>query len=91
MLLACLTTTAILVVKTQKFIDEFEYVEETEVHIEQDNRGKNTVVFQDESEVNTNGSGIYREEKEILEEEERQKVNSIIINKWEERRKEPVI
>jgi hypothetical protein len=81
----CLVTTTFLVIKTQRFIDGFEYVEETETeyHIEQDNRGHNTVVLQDGSEVNINGSGSNNreEEEKILEKEEGNKVNSIIVNK----------
>ena len=76
----CLLTTAFLVVKTQRFIDSFEYVEETEVHIEQDCNGHNTVVLPDGTEVDSNGSGSNNREEEVLAKEEN-KVNSIIVNK----------
>ena len=77
----CLITTTFLVLKTQKFIDSFEYVEETEYHIEQDSNGHNTVVLPNGNEVNTNGSGSQEEKEEVLEKEERNKINSIYINK----------
>lgn len=73
----CLITTAFLVLKTQKFIDGFEYVEETEYHIEQDSNGHNTVVLPNGNEVNTNGSGNGQEKEEVLEKEN--KVNSITV------------
>lgn len=77
----CLIATAFLVVKTQKFIDSFEYVEETEVHIEQDCNGHNAVVLPDGTEVNSNGSGSDNREEEVLAKEKENKVNSIIVNK----------
>lgn len=79
----CLITTTFLVIKTQKFISEFEYVEETELHIEQDCRGENTVILSDGSEVNTNGTGSNRNQEEILEKEEKEgnKNNSIVIGR----------
>ena len=79
----CLITTTFLVIRTQQFINEFEYVEETEYHIEQDNRGHNTVVLQDGNEVNVNGTGSGRKEEEILEKEkeERNKINNVYIGK----------
>lgn len=82
---ACLFITVGFGNKVLRFINNFEYVEETETeyHIEQDNRGHNTVVLQDGSEVNTNGSGSNNrgEEEKVLEKEEGNKVNSIIVNK----------
>lgn len=78
----CLITTTFLVIKTQKFISEFEYVEETELHIEQDCRGENTVILSDGSEVSVDGTGSNRNQEEILEKEkEGDKNNSIIIGK----------
>lgn len=79
----CLITTTFLVIKTQRFIDSFEYVEETEWSIEQDCRGKNTVVLSDGSEVNVNGAESNKNQKETLEEEEKEGNvnNSIIIGK----------
>lgn len=77
----CLIITAFLVIKTQKFIDSFEYVEETEIQIEQDCNGKNTVILPDKTEVKTdNGTDLHGEEKEVLEKEEN-KVNNICIGK----------
>lgn len=77
-MLGCLIATICMGYKTQKFIDGFEYVEETEIQIEQDCRGKNTVILGDGSEVISNGAGVYTEEEEILE-KENNKVNTIHI------------
>lgn len=48
---ACCITAAIVCVRTQKFIAEYEAVEETEIEIEQDSEGVNTAIIGDESEV----------------------------------------
>ena len=79
-MLGCLIATICMGYKTQEFIDGFEYVEETEIQIEQDCHGKNTVILGDGSEVVSNGTGIQPEEKEVLE-EENNKVNTIHIGK----------
>ena len=76
-MLGCLVATICMGCRTQEFIDGFEYVEETEIQIEQDCHGKNTVILGDGSEVN-NGTGIYSEEEEVLE-KENNKVNTIYI------------
>lgn len=73
----CLFATLCALIKTQKFIDEFEYVEETEVEIQQDWRGDNSVVLNGLG-VNQNGAINENIQKEILE-EENNKVNSIIV------------
>lgn len=53
--LICIIITIFYGVKTQTFISTFEYVEETEVEIEQ-NEGINTAVLGDKNEVKVNGS-----------------------------------
>lgn len=73
----CLITTTFLVIKTQDFINEFEYVEETEIQIEQDCNGHNVVMLPDGNEVRTDGTGVQRKEEEILAKEN--KVNSITV------------
>ncbi len=78
--IVCFTVAAFLLAKTQKFINEFEYVEETEMHIEQDCRGNNTIVLPNGEEVITDGSGSNGDKEEVLEKEEN-KINSIYINK----------
>lgn len=79
-MLVCLMATIGMLYKTMQFIDQFEYVEETEIQIEQDCRGKNTVILADGTEVETNGTDIYREEEEILE-KKNNKTNTITIGK----------
>lgn len=76
----CLFVTICVLIKTQKFIDEFEYVEQTEIQIEQDSKGHNTVILPNGDEVKTNGAEIYKEDKKILEEEEN-KINTINVFK----------
>lgn len=73
----CLLVTICLLIKTQNFINEFEYVEETCYQIEQDCRGENTVILNG-MEVKENGTEVIGEDKEILEKE---KNNTITINK----------
>ena len=75
----CLLATIITIWRVQKFIDEFEYVEETEISIEQDCRGQNTVVLNDDMEVN-NGAEVRRKEEEVLA-EEKGKSNTINVYK----------
>ena len=71
----CLIATICTIIRVHKFINEFEYVEETEIQIEQDKQGSNTVVLQNGDEVVLNGTDLHREEEEILAKES--KVNSI--------------
>lgn len=66
-MILCVFVTACMVIRTQRFIDEFEYVEETEISIEQDCNGKNTVVLPNGDEVKTNGAEVHGNQKEILE------------------------
>ena len=73
----CLMATICTIIKVQRFINEFEYVEETEVEIQQDWRGDNSVVLNGLG-VNKNGAIDENIQKEILE-EENNKVNSIIV------------
>ena len=81
-MVVCLFVTVCMVIKTQKFINQFEYVEETAIEIQQDCHGTNTVVLgENEAEVVANGTDLYREDKEILAQEENNKSNAIIINK----------
>lgn len=80
-LLLCLFSSILFGLKTQHFINDFEYVEETEIQIEQDCNGKNTVILPNGDEVRTDGSEIYREEKEILEKESNNKINTITVCK----------
>lgn len=53
--LICIIITIFYGIRTQNFISTFEYVEETEVEIEQ-NEGINTAVLGDKNEVKVNGS-----------------------------------
>lgn len=76
----CLLVTVCLLIKTQRFINEFEYVEETEISIEQDNQGHNTVVLPNGDEVKNNGAEIHRKEEKILE-EEKNKINTVNVYK----------
>lgn len=55
----CLLATICALIKTQKFIDEFEYVEETEVEISQDSDGFNTAIIGDRNEVDIYGTENY--------------------------------
>lgn len=68
-MILCLFVTACMVIRTQKFINEFEYVEETEIQIEQDCNGHNVVVLPNGDEVKTNGAKVHGEEEKILEKE----------------------
>lgn len=52
---ACLVATIIVIVRFQAFISNFEYYEETEYTIEQD-EGINTAVIGSENEVNVYGT-----------------------------------
>lgn len=76
----CLIATICSLVKLEKFINEFEYVEETDIQIEQDCRGENAVII-DGSGVIGNGTEIHRDNKEILEKEEVNKTNCITVYK----------
>lgn len=49
----CIIATISIGIRTQRFIASFEYVEETEIEIEQ-NEGINTAVLGDKNEVNIN-------------------------------------
>lgn len=81
-MVVCLFVTVCMVIKTQRFIDQFEYVEETEIEIQQDCRGTNTVVFDsNEAEVVANGTELYRKGQEVLAEEKDNKSNTITISK----------
>lgn len=51
----CIIATISIGIRTQRFIASFEYVEETEIEIEQ-NEGINTAVLGDKNEVKVNGS-----------------------------------
>lgn len=53
--LICIIITIFYGIRTQNFISTFEYVEETEVEIKQ-NEGINTAVLGDKNEVKVNGS-----------------------------------
>lgn len=48
----CVFITALCSIRTQHFIADFEYVEETEVEIQQDSEGGNLAVIGDRNEVN---------------------------------------
>ena len=76
----CLIATICVILKFEKFIKEFEYVEETEIQIEQDWRGDNRVILDDGTEVISNGAEIYGENQEVLA-KEKNKVNTININR----------
>lgn len=47
----CLFATIYTILKVQAFIENFEYVEETQVEIEQDSEGENFALITNESEV----------------------------------------
>lgn len=68
-MILCLFVTACMVIRTQKFINEFEYVEETEIQIEQDCNGHNVVMLPNGDEVKTDGIKVHGEEEKILEKE----------------------
>ena len=76
----CLLATIATLWRVQKFINEFEYVEETEISIEQDCRGENTIILDDESEVR-NGAEIHEKEETLLAEESNNKSNTITVYK----------
>lgn len=50
-MMLCVFITTLMVIKTQKFISEFEYVEETEIEVEQNSEGENFALITNESEV----------------------------------------
>jgi len=52
--LICIIITAFFGMKVIKFINSFEYVEETTYSIEQDDQGINTAVIGGDNEVNVN-------------------------------------
>lgn len=68
-IILCLFVTACMVIRTQRFINQFEYVEETKISIEQDCNGKNTVVLPNGDEAKTDGAKVHGEEEKILEKE----------------------
>ena len=65
----CVILTVFFGIKTQNFISQFEYVEETEIEIKQD-EGNNAAVIGNGSEVNIYGTGNNSEKEEILEKKE---------------------
>lgn len=71
---ACIIATISIAIRTQKFISQFEYVEETNVEIEQ-NEGINTAIVGDESEVTIYGAEDQDHDKEILAKEKWEQVN----------------
>jgi ribosomal protein S8 len=76
----CLISTICVILKFERFIDEFEYVEETEIQIEQDWRGDNRVILDDDMEVVSNGAEVYGDKEEILA-QENNKVNTIYVTR----------
>lgn len=70
----CIIATISIAIRTQKFISQFEYVEETNVEIEQ-NEGINAAIVGDESEVTIYGAENQDHEKEILAQEAANKSN----------------
>lgn len=76
----CLITTVCALIRTQRFINQFEYVEETEIQIEQDVQGHNTVILPQGDEVKTNGAEVHSEKEMVLEKENQIKYNTILIN-----------
>lgn len=70
----CIIATISIAIRTQKFISQFEYVEETNVEIEQ-NEGINAAIVGDESEVTIYGAEDQDHEKEILAQEAANKSN----------------
>lgn len=76
----CIFVLVCTVIRTQRFIDGFEYVEETEIQIEQDCSGQNVVMLPDGKEVKTNGTKVHGEEEALLE-KENSKSNTINVYK----------
>lgn len=70
----CIIATISIAIRTQKFISQFEYVEETKVEIEQ-NEGINAAIVGNESEVTIYGAENQDHEKEILAQEAANKSN----------------
>jgi len=66
--LICIIITIFYGVRTQNFISTFEYVEETEIEIEQ-NEGINTAVIGNENEVSIDGTENNCKDQEVLAEE----------------------
>ena len=64
----CIIATISIAIRTQKFIAQFEYVEETNVEIEQ-NEGINAAIVGDESEVTIYGAEDQNNDQEILAQE----------------------
>lgn len=58
-MIMCLLATICVLIRTQNFINSFEYVEETEVEISQDSDGMNTAIIGDRNEVDVYGAGDY--------------------------------
>ena len=58
-MILCLLATICALIRTQNFINSFEYVEETEVEISQDSDGMNTAIIGDRNEVDVYGAGDY--------------------------------
>lgn len=65
----CLILTIITEIKVVNFINGFEYVEETEYEISQDNSGTNVAVIGERNEVNTYGADRNSKEEKVLETE----------------------
>jgi hypothetical protein len=65
----CLIATICAIFKCVNFINEFEYVEETEIQIEQDWHGDNRVTLNDGTEVEPHGAEVHGNEEEVLEKE----------------------
>lgn len=55
-MLCCLIATICVIVRFEKFISNFEYVEETEVEITQDDEGVNTAIIGNGNEVLSYGA-----------------------------------
>lgn len=66
-LILCLFATIFMCIKTQRFINDFEYVEETELMISQDSEGINTAIVGNGNGVGIYGTGNNTDKKEILE------------------------
>ena len=65
----CLILTITTEIKVVNFINNFEYVEETEYEISQDSSGTNVAVIGEKNEVKTYGAESKSNEKEVLETE----------------------
>lgn len=76
----CLVATICAIFKCINFINEFEYVEETEIQIEQDWHGDNRVILEDGTEVEPHGAEVHGNEEEVLE-KENNKINTINVYK----------